>query len=235
MYYDFYSYTHDLGNFERPFEITNTLVNSVNKDLLLGYNFNRYSEEGNDRRHHFTIRLNLANASQVNVVLGQLQLLQNNGSIDSYSNNNELVNTRFRDMSINHYLAHETSTKCAFTFYYKNLTSTRFREIWRDPITFLVLFLPRWLKYSQFTFQGVNNIMPTNIKCIEELAIDCGTITQHVDMDRITDFSIFIERLIHTFFNCVSNLAIEWEVRDVVASIQGCADFETLTQGLTRI
>lgn len=204
MYYDFYVYTDQFLNFEKPFEITEMLIESVDEDMLTGYNFNRYSKEGNDSSPHITVRLDLVNANQTAKVMVRLSTMKNNGIIDGYTHNNPLVDTPFRSMSINHHLAHEVSTKCAFTFYEKkrhNIDS--FVELYKDKVVFLTEFLPLWLKYSEYSFEGIDSVSSSPLTCIDELAKECGIIVKQVDKGRITDIFRFNERLIHTFLNCV--------------------------------
>ena len=59
MYYDFYLYTDEFWDFDKTFELTKTLVDSEDPEQITGYNFNRYTVEGDDRVPHITIRINL--------------------------------------------------------------------------------------------------------------------------------------------------------------------------------
>ena len=236
MYYDFYIYTPQIDNFERPFEITRKLVNSVNRTLLLGYNFNRYGIEGNDDRFHFTVRLNLADAAQKTYVMAELKRLQNQGIIDDYTDDNPLVIPSFRNISINHHLAHEASTQCAFRFYEKKVQNIhQFNYWWSNQIDFLTEFLPRWLKYSGYTFNKVVEVPISPVICIEELANECGTIVRQVEKSTLNDFPTFNERLVHTLFNCISNPVIETTVYHNVALTQGYNNFNALLEDLTLV
>jgi hypothetical protein len=236
MYYDFYVYTPLISNFERPFEITRRLVESVDREVLQGYNFNRYGSEGNDDRFHFTIRMNLSDVTQKANVIAQLAQMQNQGIIDDYTDDNPLVIPPFRNYSINHHLAHETSTQCAFRFYEKKVQNlNKFNQWWRNPTDFLTEFLPLWLKYSGYSYNQIDEVAVSPITCIEELANECGTIVRQVDRNAISDFSIFNERLVHTLFNCVSDLIIEGKVREFVGLMQGYDSFNELLQDLTFV
>ena len=203
MYYDFYIYTDEFWDFDKTFEVTKTLVDSVAPEQLTGYNFNRYTVEGEDRTPHITVRLDLENENHVARITKKLSELRVQGTIDDFTVDNPLV-LPFREYSINHHLAHEASAKCAFKFYdKKNQNPTEFQAFIRDKVAFLREFIPLWLKYSGFVFQGVTNVTSSSSTLIEELAKECGAIVGSIEINQITDIHVFSERLIHIFMNCV--------------------------------
>lgn len=204
MYYDFYVYMNEIANFEKPFEITIMLVNSVDQEKLKGYNFNRYGQEGDDLRPHITVRMDLENKDQTVNVLTTLNQLKLDRTISEYSDNNPKVRP-FRTYSMDHYLAHEAATYSAFEFYEIKIQNPQgFDEIWENKLEFLDAFLPRWLKYSGYLFDDVNGVNTSTLTHVEEMARKCGTVVlNHVDKNMITNLSLFNERLIHTFLNCI--------------------------------
>jgi len=203
MYYDFYVYTDEFLDFDKAFEVTKTLVDSVAAEQLTGYNFNRYTVEGDDRTPHITVRLNLESTNQSSKVTEKLSEMKSNGVVDDFTDNNPLV-TPFREYSINHQLAHEASTQCAFKFYdKKNQNPGEFQAFTRDKVAFLREFIPLWLKYSGFVFQGVTSVTSSSSTLIEELAKECGAIVGSIKVNQITDIHVFSERLIHIFMNCI--------------------------------
>jgi hypothetical protein len=203
MYYDFYLYTDEFWDFDKAFEVTKTLVASVDPEQLTGYNFNRYTLEGEDREPHITVRLNLGSINQLSKVTEKLHEMNSNEDIDDFSDNNPLVRP-FREYSINHRLAHEASTQCAFKFYDKKKQNQQeFQVFTRNKVVFLREFIPLWLKYSGFVFQGVANVTSSSSTLIEELAKECGAIVGSIEVNQITDIHVLSERLIHIFMNCV--------------------------------
>ena len=203
MYYDFYVYTDEFWDFDKAFEVTKTLVDSVDPEQLTGYNFNRYTVEGDDRVPHITVRLNLESVNQASKVTAKLYKMKSNGVVADFTDNNPLVSP-FREYSINHRLAHEAATQCAFKFYdKKNQNPGEFQAFTRDKVAFLKEFIPLWLKYSGFVFQGVTNVTSSSSTLIEELAKECGAVVGSIEVNQITDIHVLSERLIHTFMNCV--------------------------------
>lgn len=234
MYYDFYVYTDDFADFYKAFEVTDVLVDSVDRDQLRGYNFNRYSEEEEDRRPHITVRLDLENENQLAKVTAKLSEMRDRGIIEDFSDSNPVV-TPFKNYSINHHLAHETSTTCALKFYEKKIQNEdAFQGFITNKVAFLIEFIPLWLKYSGFVFQGVNNVSESSSTLISNLAKECGAVVGTVDKALITDIHVFSERLIHTFMNCTSvPRSEEIAVLDNIASRFGYANRTGFIIGLT--
>lgn len=203
MYYDFYVYTDEFLDFDKAFEIAKALIGCVDQEHLKGYNFNRYSVEGQDRNPHITVRLDLDNENEIPKVIEKLSEMKNCEMIDDFADNSPSVRP-LREYSINHHLAHEASTKCAFKFYEKeNQNAKEFESFTIDKVAFLSEFMPLWLKYSGFVFHGVNNVPSSSSTLVEELAEECGAVVKNFGANLITDINIFSERLIHTLMNCI--------------------------------
>lgn len=202
MYNDFILYTTQIADFDLGFELTETMINAVDAEHLSGYNFGRYSEEGEDRVWHISVRLDLDD-DQIPNVREKLEELVRDGIIDDFAVNSPSIRL-FREYSINHKLAHEASTECAFKFYEKkNENPQDFREFTNDIIGFFREFIPLWLKYSGFNFNQVETIADSLSNLVNELAQECSIIVTNIDHDQITDCYTFNERLIHIFLNCI--------------------------------
>lgn len=218
MYYDFYLYTNEIADFDKAFELTEMVIDSVDPDQLISYNFNRYNHEGEDHRLHITVRLNLENADQVTNITEKLGEMRRDGHINDFTDDNPLV-PPLRGYSINHKLAHEASTKSAFKFYNKkNRTPNEFQTFTNNANGFLSEFIPLWLKSSGFIFNGVNDVANSNSILINELVGECSTIVGEVDRRQISDITIFSGRLIHLFLNCIGIArALEIQILDNLA------------------
>jgi len=225
MYYDFYVYTHDFADFDKAFEMVEALVEHINTKQLCGCNFNRYSSEGTERRSHVTIRLDLETESQLAKVNEKLTEMRTDGIIDDFTSNHPGVRP-FREYSINHHIAHESSTKCAFRFFERRKNNPqRFREFADNKIGFLTEFVPLWLKHSGFVFQNLSSVQRPSSTLVESFVNECASIVRTVDIDRITDFEVFSERMLHTFMNSMSiSSSDETTVLSNVASFLGYSD-----------
>jgi len=233
MYYDFYIYTDEFWDFDKAFEVTNTLVDSVASEQLTSYNFNRYSVEGDDRCPHITVRLNLKSVNQSSKVTEKLSEMKSNGVVDDFTDNNPLV-TSFREYSINHQLAHEASTQCAFKFYDEKKQNPGECEAFiRDKVTFLREFIPLWLKDSGFVSQGLTGVASSSSTLIEELAKECGAIVGSIEVNQITDINVFSERLIHTFMNCVC--VLRSEELSVLTNLASRSGYNNLSEFLSDL
>lgn len=202
MYHDFILYTNRIADFDLGFELTEMLKNSVDAEHLRGYNFGRYTEEGEDRICHISVRLDLDN-DQLPNVREKLEERVRDGYIDDFAVNNPSIRF-FREYSINHKLAHEASAECAFKFYEKkNENPQEFQEFINDRIGFFREFIPLWLRHSGFNFNQVETITDSSSNLVNELATECGTIVADIDSSQISDWFTFNERLVHIFLNCI--------------------------------
>ena len=203
VYQDIYVYTMNFFNFMKGFEIVKAIIDAVPPGQLEGYNFNRYSEEGDDRVPHITVRLNLRGGVPQTVK----DLLDDmiGKEISNWCIDNPSV-TPFREYSINHHMAHETSTACSFKFYEEmNRDSNEFNRFWEssnNKIRYLSDFLTIWLKLCGF--RKLDHLVISTSQFIETLASNCAQAFQDtIDRTLITDKCVFTERLIHTFLNCI--------------------------------
>ena len=203
LYNDFILYTNQIANFDKAFELTKMLINSIEPEHLIGYNFGRYTDEGEDHRAHISVRLDLDNDELISNVTEKLDEMRANGDIDDFTYNSPLI-PLFREYSINHKLAHEGSTKCAFRFYErKNQDPQEFQEFTDNIVGFLREFTPLWLKHSGFTFNGVDTIAESESNLVNDLAEQCGCIFVSINQNEITNMYDFSERSIHIFLNCL--------------------------------
>lgn len=203
VYQDIYVYTSNFFDFMKGFDIVKAIIDAVPPGQLEGYNFNRYSVEGEDRVPHITVRLNLSD--EVPQAVKDLLDDMIGREISYWRTDNPSV-TPFREYSTNHHMAHETSTACAFKFYDEmKRGSDEFRRFWRssnDKIRYLSDFLPLWLK--KCGFRKLDDLATSTSQFIETLANKCAEAFQDtIDGTRITDKCVFTERLIHTFLNCI--------------------------------
>ena len=89
------------------------------------------------------------------------------------------------------------------------------------------------LKASGYAFKGIGQIGRSTVAYVQELADECGTIVQEVNRNIITNLLIFNERLIHTFFNCVSDNLVQRKVLETVALQQQYANVDAFLRDLT--
>jgi len=201
VYHEIFLYTNYFFDFMEGFEIVKRIIDTVPKDHLEGYNFNRYSEEGGDRVPHITVRLNLKNEIPGEVI-SLLDDMKREGYVTCWRIGNPYVKP-FKEYSQNHHIAHETSTACAFAFYNEmNHNRNEFQRFINDKIRYLSAFLPLWLRKCGFKKLDGVTVLTSNF--IENLADKCSkAFKETVDKNRITDKYLFTERFIHTFNNCI--------------------------------
>ncbi|MHA1427227.1 MAG: hypothetical protein ACTSQI_14655 [Candidatus Helarchaeota archaeon] len=207
VYYHIYLYTRDYAHLEIPFEIFKTIIGIIPPNQLIAANFNRYSKnQEDDLDEHISIRVDLADDIILSRIESTLKKWINQGHIFGFEIDHPAVQGFNTFEKTYFYTAHETSSACALTFYEMVRTnSQRFKEIYssiENLTKFLIEFIPLFLEKCGFA--KITNITFTKDLLINEFAESCAkTFHDTIKRTLIDDDFKFLERFLHTFFNCI--------------------------------
>jgi len=176
-------------------------------DVIVGCNFNKYCEDPRDPRPRLSIRLNVcADEKTVASVLNRvLQKIQREERILDYDRN--LKDWNEPDFVI---AAHEAASECAVIFSEELTAKPALRSRFLDKkADFMGHFTKTMLRRAGFTpYISWTFLRSKPPEGIEELAESCVPPLSRTICD-VKMNPDFLERFVHCFFNCTTDLDTE--------------------------
>jgi hypothetical protein len=237
-YRDYFLYTNDYWNFERGFNLVKETIKPIKKKIN-GFNFNRYGQNGEgdprpDPRAHISIRIDCKREEDRRKVEAKLDEIETRGNIDDWCSEE---NNQYDIQPMNEYLpvfhtAHETASACAMRFYEKiSVNRLEYEPFNQNKTEYIKKFMPTWLKKSGFTiFSNINNSINEDA---EEIAAQCAkAFSSTAKEDKITDSTLFTERLFHLFLNCICIYREELEIEGYIGTLVNIQVYDLATRDI---
>lgn len=190
----------DLNDLYKPIEVLQNVLQAIPSKNLLGYNFNRYYSPNIGLYHpNMDLRLNLRDLEQSrDSIKKALQNLVDKGVIRHFGRE-----PRPWDEPQFVKEAHEASTKCAIIFVDRLRIEPSLMESLRsEPLKFMTNFVHLLLKSmglpSLVAWTYLRTTPPDEVR---NLAQACGATVSDCFKSQ-TGKADFLERFLHTFFNC---------------------------------